>query len=130
MEKLLELRREYKDLLMLLAITYLIDKGKDFCASIDDEDLEVIEDNAMMTKEFQETFIKIAREIAKECDINDLFSYIAEYVADDNAKKANRMLNIAYNAICLGQLDERFDTEDLCEELGCTEEEFNEIMEG
>ena len=38
------------------------------------------------------------------------------------------MKNIAYNAICLGQLDERYDKEDLICELGCDEEEYDEIM--
>lgn len=44
-------------------------------------------------------------------------------------EKANRMLTIAYNAICLGQLDEKFNKEELLNELGCTEEEYDEIME-
>lgn len=42
--------------------------------------------------------------------------------------KTNRMLIIAYNAICLGQLDEQYDKERLLQELGCTEEEYDEIM--
>lgn len=47
----------------------------------------------------------------------------------DYKEKANRMLTIAYNAITLAQLDEQYDKEDLMRELGCTEEEYNEIME-
>ena len=42
--------------------------------------------------------------------------------------KTNRMLIIAYNAICLGQLNDQYDKEELLEELGCTEEEYDEIM--
>ena len=45
--------------------------------------------------------------------------------------RKERLLTIAYNAIILGQLDERYDAkEELCSELGCSEEEFDEIMEG
>lgn len=47
----------------------------------------------------------------------------------DYKEKARRYLTIAYNAICLGQLDEVYDKERLLEELGCTEEEYDEIME-
>lgn len=48
----------------------------------------------------------------------------------DYKKLANRYLTIAYNAICLGQLDEIYaDKEQLMNELGCTEEEYDAIME-
>lgn len=43
-------------------------------------------------------------------------------------KERNRFLNIAYNAIILGQLDEIYDKKRLLEELGCSEEEYDEIM--
>lgn len=42
--------------------------------------------------------------------------------------KLERMLNIAYNAIVLGRLDEKYSKEELLEELGCSEEEYDEIM--
>ena len=38
------------------------------------------------------------------------------------------MLTIAYNAICLGQLDEIYDRDDLMCELGCTEEEYEILL--
>lgn len=44
-------------------------------------------------------------------------------------KERERFLTIAYNAICFGQLDELYDKERLLKELGCTEEEYDEIME-
>ena len=47
----------------------------------------------------------------------------------DYKEKANRYLTIAYNAITFAQLDELYDKDRLLEELGCTEEEYNEIME-
>ena len=44
-------------------------------------------------------------------------------------EERNRFLTIAYNAICLGQLDEQYSKNKLLRELGCTEEEFAEMME-
>lgn len=44
-------------------------------------------------------------------------------------EKINRFLTIAYNAIRLSQLDEIYDKKRLLKELGCTEEEYDEIME-
>ena len=44
-------------------------------------------------------------------------------------KERERFLVIAYNAICFGQLDEMYDEDELLEELGCTQEEYDEIME-
>ena len=43
-------------------------------------------------------------------------------------EERTRFLTIAYNAICFGQLDEMYDKERLLEELGCSEEEYDEIM--
>lgn len=43
--------------------------------------------------------------------------------------KYERMLTIAYNAITFSQLHEMYDKDTLINELGCTEEEYDEIME-
>lgn len=43
-------------------------------------------------------------------------------------EKTDRMMNIAYNAIVFGQLDERFSEAELLKELGCSKEEYNKIM--
>ena len=44
-------------------------------------------------------------------------------------EERRRFLTIAYNAICLGGLDEIYDKDRLIAELGCSEEEYDEIME-
>lgn len=45
-------------------------------------------------------------------------------------EERNRFLTIAYNAICLWQFEEIYYYKDrICEELGCTEDEYDEIME-
>lgn len=43
-------------------------------------------------------------------------------------KERERFLVIAYNAIVFGDLDLIYDKERLLEELGCSEEEYDEIM--
>lgn len=40
----------------------------------------------------------------------------------------DRYLTIAYNAICLGQLDEQYSESVLLHELGCTKAEYKKIM--
>lgn len=44
-------------------------------------------------------------------------------------KERDRFLTIAYNAIVFGQLNERFSKDELLQELDCSEEEYEEIME-
>ena len=43
-------------------------------------------------------------------------------------EERRRFLCIAYNAIVLDGLDQRYDEEILLKELGCTKEEYDEIM--
>lgn len=40
-----------------------------------------------------------------------------------------RLKTILYNAIIFLKVDNNYTTEELLEELGCTEEEYKEIME-
>jgi len=43
-------------------------------------------------------------------------------------EERDRYLNIAYNAINLGQLDEQYSVTNLCRELNCTRKEYERIM--
>lgn len=43
-------------------------------------------------------------------------------------KERDHFMNIAYNAITLGQLHEQYSENDLISELGCTKAEYEEIM--
>lgn len=49
-------------------------------------------------------------------------------VRDEFEEQKNRFSTIAYNAIVFGQLDEQFDEDELLHELGCSKEEYDEIM--
>lgn len=43
-------------------------------------------------------------------------------------KEKERLKTIAYNAICFGELEEQHDEDVLLYELGCTQEEYDAIM--
>lgn len=56
---------------------------------------------------------------------------IIEMYQEEIAKlteERNKFKTIAYNAIVLDGLDQRYDEEILLKELGCTKEEYDEIM--
>ena len=65
--------------------------------------------------------------VMEKNNIDELSSNEKEEI--DYKEKAMRYLTIAYNAITFAQLDEMYDRERLIEEIGCTEEEYDEIME-
>lgn len=48
----------------------------------------------------------------------------------DYKRLAGRYLNIAYNAIIFAKLDQLYSKDKLLKELGCTEEEYDNIMSG
>lgn len=62
----------------------------------------------------------------KEKALKSLDEMVELYKKLENER--NRFLTIAYNAICLGQLNEIYNENKLLQELGCTKEEYNKIM--
>lgn len=62
----------------------------------------------------------------KEKALKSLDEMVELYKKLENER--NRFLTIAYNAICLGQLNEIYNENKLLKELGCTKEEYNKIM--
>ncbi len=132
--KILKLEEQYGTMVVRMALSNMIDKGMEFCSYITDDEIAELDGNAMMTKEFVQDLVRISKELASYSLWDDIMPYIKEridmYGVADYKAKMIRYQTIAYNAIRLGQLDEQYDKEDLCCELGCTEEEFDEIMEG
>ena len=133
--KILKLESKYGSLLVRMALSNMFDKGMEFCRYIEDKEIEELEGNAMMTKAFVQDIVRISRELSTYSLWEDIIPYIKDYVEIGGAvnykDKTNRYKTIAYNAITLGQLDEQYRTkDDLCCDLGCDEEEFDEIMEG
>lgn len=131
MEELKKYVESINGIIFRMALSQLMTMGVENASKISDEDIENCKENDMMTKEFVQDLFRVTRELAKY-EIWDILAYVKEYVGingcTDCEGKANRYLTIAYNAICLGQLDERYDEEDLIYELGCDEEEYGEIM--
>lgn len=58
-----------------MSVAYLLDKGFTFVSQITDEDIESLEENGMMTKEFVQGIVRTAREIERECG-NDVIELI------------------------------------------------------
>ena len=131
MEELKKYVESINSIVLRMALSQLMVIGVENASKISDEDIENCKENDMMTKEFVQDLFRVTRELAKY-EIWDILAYVKEYVGiggcTDWEGKANRCLTIAYNAICLGQLDERYNKEDLICELGCDEEEYDEIM--
>lgn len=55
-----------------MAVSYLLDKGFRYVGQITDEDIENLEENGLMTKEFVQDLVRTARNIARECGNNAL----------------------------------------------------------
>ena len=53
-----------------MAVAYLLDNGFTSVQQITDEEIEALEENGMMTKEFVQGIVTTARDIANECGNN------------------------------------------------------------
>lgn len=60
--------------------------------------------------------------------MTDMFSGFEKEI-ESLKEERNRFLTIAYNAIVFGRLDKQFSKDELLKELGCSDEEYEEIME-
>ena len=60
----------------MMVLTYLLDKGFTFCQNITDEDIDELDGNGLMTKEFVQCLVRCARELAKNVSITDIMQYI------------------------------------------------------
>ena len=53
-----------------MAVAYLLDKGFTFVSQITDEEIESLEGNGLMTKNFVQGIVRTAKEIEEECGDN------------------------------------------------------------
>lgn len=70
-----------------MVLSYLFDKGIEFCKSITKEDIDELEGNGLMTQEFVQDMVKTAAIIANDCSLfNDIIPYVVDrfYVEDED----------------------------------------------
>lgn len=74
------IEEEFDGRLGVMVMTYLLGQlGMDAAARISDEDIEALDGNALMTRDFIQALVRTARRIAKECDFtNDVIPYIVK----------------------------------------------------
>lgn len=74
---MLKIYDESSPVIYSTAVAYLLDKGFTFVLSITDEDIEALEENGIMTKEFVQDLVTTARDIARECnpDVLELIQF-------------------------------------------------------
>lgn len=60
----------------MMVLTYLFDKGFSLCQSITDEDIENLDGNGLMTKDFVQSLVRCARELAKNFELIDIMKYV------------------------------------------------------
>lgn len=83
-----------------MVISYLMDKGISFCSKITDSDIESLEGNNLMSKEFTQDLVKTARLIARECNLfDDIIPYIIMEMPNNGGINYQRMNEIACLAI-------------------------------
>lgn len=54
--------------MFVCAVTYIFDKGMQYVKEISDDEIEAIEGNALMTKDFCQDIVKTAREICQNIE--------------------------------------------------------------
>ena len=67
-EKINEVKRGQRMGVFAMSVTYLLDKGYDFCKRLTDKDISEAEGNGFMTREFCQCIIRTARDIANAED--------------------------------------------------------------
>lgn len=109
-----EMGAEYETMM----VSYIFDKGYSFCKEIADEDIAEIEGNGMMTKEFVQSLVRCARDLANEFELFDLMKYIRCELWMTPAVKEVRL--------CKSDVSEDVFNE-ICETLEIDEEDATEM---
>jgi hypothetical protein len=67
-EKINKVKREQRMEVFAMSVTYLLDKGYDFCKNLTDKDISEVEGNGFMTEELCQNIVRTARDIANAED--------------------------------------------------------------
>lgn len=94
------IREEFDERTSAMVISYLMDKGTDFCSKITEDDIRSLEGNGLMTAEFIQSMVRAASRIAKECSMfDDIVPYIIMEMPNNKGISWHRLNEIAGNAI-------------------------------
>lgn len=74
------IEEEFDSRVSMCVLSYLFQQvGMDKAKEISDEQIEGLEENAFMTKEFVQSLVRCARRIARECSFtDDIIPYIVD----------------------------------------------------
>ncbi len=64
--------REAKGIPYVMILSYILDKGCNFIKEITDEQIDNLDGNVMMTKEFVQSLVRAAREVVLNCEQSDI----------------------------------------------------------
>ena len=81
-----------------MALGYVLDKGIEFTSQITDDEIENLDGNGLMTKEFVQDLVKLAREYAKS-GLDNIVSNIQESFYMNDVLNVNRSSIIIENLI-------------------------------
>lgn len=56
----------------VMILSYILDKGQSMIMKIEDSDIDALEGNGLMTKEFVQNLVRAAREVVRNCDQSDI----------------------------------------------------------
>ena len=56
----------------VMILSYILDKGQATISQIEDSDIEELEGNGLMTKDFVQNLVRAAREVVLNCDQSDI----------------------------------------------------------
>lgn len=56
----------------VMILSYILDKGQAMISQIEDSEIEELEGNGLMTKDFVQNLVRAAREVVRNCDQSDI----------------------------------------------------------
>lgn len=68
--------KEARGIPYVMIISYILDKGQSMISQITDEQIDNLEDNGLMTKEFVQALVRAAREVVRNCQQDDIIRLI------------------------------------------------------
>ena len=68
--------KEARGIPYVMIISYILDKGQSMISEITDEQIENLEGNGLMTKEFVQSLVRASREVVRNCRQDDIIRLI------------------------------------------------------